>query len=66
MIEHTQRLVVLKEEAKKAGIELKLLKLDPSTAFKKILEKRHDVAWVEWGVGLRAPFLGVLALGQCP
>ncbi len=54
--EHTQRLVVLKEEAKKAGIELRLLKLDPSTAFKKILEKRHDVAWVAWGVGLRPHF----------
>ncbi len=54
--EHTQRLVVLKEEAKKAGIELKLLKLDPSAAFKKVLEKRHDVAWVAWGVGLRPHF----------
>jgi microcin C transport system substrate-binding protein len=54
--EHTQRLVVLKEEAKKAGIELRLLKLDPTTAFKKILEKRHDVAWVEWGTGLRPHF----------
>lgn len=54
--EHTQRLVVLKEEAKKAGIELRLLKLDPSTAFKKILEKRHDVAWVAWGTGLRPHF----------
>ena len=54
--EHTQRLVVLKEEAKKAGVELRLLKLDPSTAFKKILEKRHDVAWVAWGTGLRPHF----------
>jgi microcin C transport system substrate-binding protein len=54
--EHTQRLVVLKEEAKKAGLELRLLKLDPSTAFKKILEKRHDVAWVAWGTGLRPHF----------
>lgn len=52
----TQRLVVLKEEAKKAGIELKLLKLDPSTAFKKILEKRHDVAWLGWSTGLRPHF----------
>ena len=54
--EQTQRLVVLKEEAKKAGIELRLLKLDPATAFKKVLEKRHDVAWVAWGVGLRPHF----------
>lgn len=54
--DHTQRLVVLKEEAKKAGIELRLLKLDPSTAFKKILEKRHDVAWLGWSTGLRPHF----------
>jgi microcin C transport system substrate-binding protein len=54
--EHTQRLVVLKEETKKAGIELRLLKLDPATAFKKVLEKRHDVAWSGWGVGLRPQF----------
>jgi hypothetical protein len=48
--------VVLKEEAKKAGIELQLLKLDPSTAFKKILEKRHDVAWLGWSTGMRPHF----------
>ena len=54
--EHTQRLVVLKEEAKKAGIELKLLRLDPATSFKKILEKRHDVAWMGWGVSQRPHF----------
>jgi microcin C transport system substrate-binding protein len=52
----TQRLVVLKEEAKKAGIEMRLLKLDPSTAFKKILEKRHDVAWMGWSTSLRPHF----------
>lgn len=54
--DHTQRLVVLKEEAKKAGIELRLLKLDPSTAFKKILEKRHEVAWLGWSTSLRPHF----------
>ena len=52
----TQRLVILKEEAKKAGIELRLLKLDPSAAFKKILEKRHDVAWMGWSTSLRPQF----------
>jgi microcin C transport system substrate-binding protein len=52
----TQRLVVLKEEAKKAGIEMELSKLDPSAAFKKILEKRHDVAWMGWSTSLRPTF----------
>jgi microcin C transport system substrate-binding protein len=54
--EHTPRLVVLKEEAKKAGVELKLQKLDMSATFKKILEKKHDVAWMGWSTGLRPAF----------
>ncbi len=54
--EHTTRLVVLKEEAKKAGIELRLSRLDPSASFKKVLEKRHDVAWVGWSTGMRPHF----------
>ncbi|MEJ2040698.1 MAG: extracellular solute-binding protein, partial [Desulfosarcinaceae bacterium] len=54
--DHTPRLVVLKEEARKAGIELRLLKLDPAAAFKKILEKRHDVSWSGWSTDLRPHF----------
>jgi microcin C transport system substrate-binding protein len=53
---HTPRLVVLKEEAKKAGIELRLQKLDSAAAFKKFLEKNHDVAWMGWSTGLRPAF----------
>ncbi|MCK5311366.1 MAG: ABC transporter substrate-binding protein [Desulfobacteraceae bacterium] len=54
--EHTPRLVVLKEEAKKAGVELTLQKLDMSATFKKFLEKKHDVAWMGWSTGLRPAF----------
>jgi microcin C transport system substrate-binding protein len=54
--EHTPRLVVLKEEAKKAGIELRLQKLDGSAAFKQILEKKHDVAWMGWSTSLRPQY----------
>jgi len=54
--EHTPRLVVLKEEAKKAGVELKLQQMDPSTAFKKFLEKNHDVAWMGWSTSLRPQY----------
>jgi len=53
---HTPRLVVLKEEAKKAGIELRLQKLDSAASFKKFLEKKHDVAWMGWSTGLRPSF----------
>jgi microcin C transport system substrate-binding protein len=54
--EHTPRLVVLKEEAKKAGIELRLQKLDSAASFKKFREKNHDVAWSGWTTGLRPAF----------
>ena len=51
--EITERLVVLKEEAKKAGVELRLQKLDSSAAFKKYLEKKHEVAFMAWSTTLR-------------
>jgi len=54
--EHMPRLVVLKEEALKAGIELRLEKLDSSAMFKKFLEKQHDVAWMGWSTGLRPSY----------
>jgi microcin C transport system substrate-binding protein len=53
---HTPRLVVLKEEAKKAGIELRLQKLDSAASFKTFLEKKHDVAWMGWSTGMRPAF----------
>ncbi|MYD44477.1 MAG: ABC transporter substrate-binding protein [Gammaproteobacteria bacterium] len=45
---HTDRLVILKEEAKKAGLELELQLLDSSAAFKKQQEKKHQIAWGGW------------------
>jgi microcin C transport system substrate-binding protein len=54
--EQTPRLVVLKEEAKKAGIEIRLQKLDSSASYKKVQEKKHDVAWTGWSTGLRPAF----------
>ena len=53
---HTPRLVVLKEEAKKAGIELRLQLLDSAASFKKFLEKKHEVAWMAWSTGMRPAF----------
>ena len=54
--DNTPRLVVLKEEAKKAGIELKLKRLDPAAAYKDIIEKKHQVAWMAWSTSLRPQF----------
>jgi len=45
---HTDRLVVLREEARKAGIDLQLNLLDSSASFKTVLEKKHQVAWMGW------------------
>ncbi|MFH2129380.1 MAG: extracellular solute-binding protein, partial [bacterium] len=53
---HTPRLVVLKEEAKKAGIELILKRLDGSSSWKLNLEKKHEVAWTGFSTGLRPAF----------
>jgi len=52
---HTPRLVVIKEEARKAGVELRLQLLDPSAAFKQIMEKRHQIAWMGWSGGGLSP-----------
>ncbi len=54
--EHMPRLVVLKEEALKAGIELELEKLDGASMFKKFLEKQHDVAWMGWSTSMRPQY----------
>lgn len=52
---HTERLVVLREEAKKAGIELNLQLLDSASAFKQIQEKKHQIGWMAWAGGGLAP-----------
>lgn len=53
---HTRKLIVMKEEAKKAGVELKLQLMDPSTWFKKIAENKHEVVWLRFGGGLRPSY----------
>ncbi len=56
---HTSRLVLLKEEAKKAGIELRLQRLDGSAAFKMVLEKKHEVYWGGWASTDRPQYWGL-------
>jgi microcin C transport system substrate-binding protein len=53
------RLVVLKEEAKKVGIELKLKQMDPAALWKSYLEKQHEIAFVSWGTGYRPQYWGM-------
>ena len=53
---HAERLALLREEAKKAGIELNLELLDPSACFKKLLEKKHELDWGAYGTGFRPAY----------
>jgi microcin C transport system substrate-binding protein len=49
--ESTQRLIVLKQEAANAGLELLLQQLDGTAAFKQVQEKKHQIAWLAFGSG---------------
>lgn len=51
----TAMLSRIKEEAIKAGVEYKLEGLDGSAAFNKGLEKKHEITFSGWGVGLPYP-----------
>lgn len=53
--DHTSRLVLLKEEARKAGVELTLQLLDPTAAYKQVMEKKHQIAWMAWAGGGISP-----------
>lgn len=53
--DHTARLVVLKQEALKAGVELTLQLLDGTTFFKQVMEKKHQIAWMGWSGGGISP-----------
>ena len=50
---HTDRLVVLREEAKKAGVDLQLNLLDSAAYYKNVTEKKHQASWSGWGPSLR-------------
>jgi microcin C transport system substrate-binding protein len=52
----TDRLVFLKEEAKKAGIELKLQLMDGNAAFKLVLEKKHQAIRMAWSTSWRPQY----------
>lgn len=45
-------LTILKQEAAKAGLELRIEVLDSTAAWKKAQEKKHDILFSAFGVGL--------------
>ncbi|WP_375753803.1 extracellular solute-binding protein [Vibrio sp. HN007] len=48
---HTPRLSYVKEQAKQAGLEYNLKLIDGSSAFKYVLEKKHDISFHTMGSG---------------
>lgn len=49
--EHLPRLTYLREEARKAGLELEIELLDPVANYRKISTKEHEICWVKFGGG---------------
>lgn len=49
--ESTDRLVLLKQEAASAGLELTLQLLDGTGFGKQVMEKKHQIAWIGFGSG---------------
>lgn len=45
---HTERLVILREEARKAGVDLKMRLMDATQSFKILLEKKFQIASTGW------------------
>ena len=48
--------LILKEEALKAGLELNMDVQDPTTTYKKVMSKQHDIAYWGWGVAPDDPY----------
>jgi microcin C transport system substrate-binding protein len=48
---HMPRLTYMREEAKKAGLELVLELLDPVTNYRKTSTKEHEIGWLHYGGG---------------
>ncbi|NQZ58576.1 MAG: ABC transporter substrate-binding protein, partial [Lentisphaeraceae bacterium] len=55
---HTVRLIFLKNEAKKAGLELTLVNYDSVAVFKNMADKKHELAWHGWAAQSRPTYWG--------
>lgn len=53
---HTPRLALLKEDMKKAGIDMQLQLLTGASFYRNVMEKKHQAAWMGWGAGSRPAY----------
>lgn len=51
-----QQLLVIAEEAKKAGFDIKPQYLESTSFYKNVIEKKHDLAYLGWSTGFRPAF----------
>ncbi|MCB9062110.1 MAG: ABC transporter substrate-binding protein [Halobacteriovoraceae bacterium] len=56
---HRNRIVVLKEEAKKAGIEMKIKELDGAASFKAFSNNKFEAAYIGWAAGFYPQYWGM-------
>lgn len=52
---HTDRLTVLAQDAKLAGLDIRLQLMDSTAFFKKVREKKHQSAWMGWAGAAQVP-----------
>lgn len=52
---NTDMLSILKQEAIKAGLELRLDIVDPTASYEKVQEKNHELAFMGWNTSLPYP-----------
>jgi microcin C transport system substrate-binding protein len=53
---HEPQIIMLTEEAKKAGIELKPQYLESTSFYTNVIEKKHDIAWLGLSTGFRPAY----------
>lgn len=46
---------ILKEEARKTGLEINILSLEPTSAYKQVMEKQHQITFSGWNTSLPYP-----------
>ncbi len=46
---------ILKEEARKSGLEINILSMEPTSAYKQVMEKQHQITFSGWNSTLPYP-----------
>jgi microcin C transport system substrate-binding protein len=55
---HEDRMVVMKNEAERAGVQIRLQLMDRSAHYKEVLGRKHEAAYSGWSASFRPQFWG--------